>query len=409
MLSEVQLLGAMLRDFGVGKGDRRHPLYADGAGGGVRDARLRAHRRHPFGGVRRLRAEGARDPHRRRQAQAHPLGVSCGIEGARVVPYKPLLDEAIKLAKHKPAGLSHPAAPAMRGGADARPRPRLAQSLGARGRIRQDLANACRSLATDPLYILYTSGTTGIPKGVVRDNGGHMVALKWSMENLYGVKPGEIWWCASDIGWVVGHSYIVYAPLFHGATSIMYEGKPVGTPDAGAFWRVIARAQGGGAVHRADRLPRHQEGRPATASCIGQHDLSKFRTLFLAGERADPPTIQWAEQMLNKPVIDHWWQTETGWCIAGNPVGLGALPVKYGSACVPMPGYDDRRGRRGGKASAGRHHRLDRGEAAAAARRACRRCGSRTSASARAISTNSPATTRPPTPATRTRTATSSS
>ena len=208
--------------------------------------------------------------------------------------------------------------------------------------------------ATDPLYILYTSGTTGRPKGVVRDNGGHMVALKWSMQNLYGVEPGEVCWAASDVGWVVGHSYIVYAPLLHGCTSILYEGKPVGTPDAGAFWRVIAEHGVARLVHRADRVPRHQEGRPARQAIDPQHDLSKFRTLFLAGERADPPTLDWAEELLKVPVIDHWWQTETGWAIAGNPVGLGLLPVKHGSADVPMPGYDVRvLGRRGGRDEAG--------------------------------------------------------
>jgi len=193
-------------------------------------------------------------------------------------------------------------------------------------------------LATDPLYILYTSGTTGIPKGVVRDNGGHLVALKWSMKNLYGVDPGEVYWAASDVGWVVGHSYIVYAPLFHGCTTILYEGKPVGTPDAGAFWRVIAQHKCA-AMFTAPTAFRAIRKEDPDGKLLKQYDLSKFRTLFLAGERADPPTIQWAEEMLKVPVIDHWWQTETGWCIAGNPVGLGSLPVKYGSACVPMPGY----------------------------------------------------------------------
>jgi propionyl-CoA synthetase len=188
------------------------------------------------------------------------------------------------------------------------------------------------------LYILYTSGTTGIPKGVVRDNGGHMVALKWSMKNLYDVDPGEVYWAASDVGWVVGHSYIVYAPLLHGCTSILYEGKPVGTPDAGAFWRVISE-HGCASMFTAPTAFRAIKKEDPQGKLFAQHDLRKFRTLFLAGERADPDTVAWAEKLLKKPVIDHWWQTETGWCIAGNPVGLGQLPVKHGSASVPMPGY----------------------------------------------------------------------
>ena len=191
------------------------------------------------------------------------------------------------------------------------------------------------------VYLAFTSGTTGIPKGVVRDNGGHMVALQWSMKNLYGIEPGESWWAASDIGWVVGHSYIVYAPLFHGCTTILYEGKPVGTPDAGAFWRVIAEHQCA-AMFTAPTAFRAIKKEDPEGKLFSKYDLSKFHTLFLAGERADPDTIQWAERLLKKPVIDHWWQTETGWCIVGNPVGLGQLPVKHGSPTVPMPGYDIR-------------------------------------------------------------------
>jgi propionyl-CoA synthetase len=195
--------------------------------------------------------------------------------------------------------------------------------------------------ATDPLYILYTSGTTGRPKGVVRDNGGHMVALKWSMQYIYGIEPGEVWWTASDIGWVVGHSYIVYAPLLHGCTSILYEGKPVGTPDAGAFWRVIAE-HGAVALFTAPTAFRAIKKEDPQGKLLAQHDIAKFRTLFLAGERADPATLEWAEDQLKVPVIDHWWQTETGWAIAADPVGLGMLPVKHGSPTVAMPGYDVR-------------------------------------------------------------------
>ncbi len=187
--------------------------------------------------------------------------------------------------------------------------------------------------------MLYTSGTTGQPKGVVRDNGGHMVMLKWSMENEFGVKPGEVFWAASDVGWVVGHSYIVYAPLLHGCTTVMFEGKPIGTPDAGTFWRVIAD-HGVVALFTAPTAFRAIKGQDPQGSFIPKYDLSKFRTLFLAGERADPETIRWAERTLKVPVIDHWWQTETGAPITQNPVGLGMLPVKHGSPGVPMPGFD---------------------------------------------------------------------
>jgi propionyl-CoA synthetase len=194
-------------------------------------------------------------------------------------------------------------------------------------------------LATDPLYILYTSGTTGQPKGVIRDNGGHMVALKWTMKNHYDIDPGETFWAASDVGWVVGHSYICYAPLLHGCTTVLFEGKPVGTPDAGTFWRVIAE-HGVAAMFTAPTAFRAIKKEDPKGEHIGRYDLRAFRTLFLAGERADPETIKWAENHLNVPVYDHWWQTETGWPICGNPAGLGPLPVKYGSPTVPMPGYD---------------------------------------------------------------------
>jgi propionyl-CoA synthetase len=336
MLSEVQLLGAMLRDFGVKKGDvviLYMPMVPEAVFAMLACARIGAIHSVVFGGFAPKELATRIDDARPKVI----LSASCGIEGARVVPYKPLLDEAIKLAQHKPDAcliLQRPQCEAaLTPGRDHDWRKTWEHA------VNYAKTSECVPVAaTDPLYILYTSGTTGIPKGVVRDNGGHMVALQWSMQNLYGVKPGEIWWCASDIGWVVGHSYIVYAPLFHGATSVMYEGKPVGTPDAGAFWRVCAD-HGVVALFTAPTAFRAIRKEDPDGKLLKQYDLSKFRTLFLAGERADPPTIQWAEEMLKKPVIDHWWQTETGWCIAGNPVGLGALPVKYGSACVPMPGY----------------------------------------------------------------------
>jgi len=336
MLSEVQLLGAMLRDFGVKKGDvviLYMPMVPEAVFAMLACARIGAIHSVVFGGFAPKELATRIDDARPKVI----LSASCGIEGARVVAYKPLLDEAIKLARHKPDAcliLQRPQCEAtLVEGRDHDWRKTWEHAVNY-----AKTSECVPVLATDPLYILYTSGTTGIPKGVVRDNGGHMVALQWSMQNLYGVKPGEIWWCASDIGWVVGHSYIVYAPLFHGATSVMYEGKPVGTPDAGAFWRVCAD-HGVVALFTAPTAFRAIRKEDPDGKLLKQYDLSKFRTLFLAGERADPPTIQWAEDMLKKPVIDHWWQTETGWCIAGNPVGLGALPVKYGSACVPMPGY----------------------------------------------------------------------
>jgi propionyl-CoA synthetase len=193
--------------------------------------------------------------------------------------------------------------------------------------------------ATDPLYILYTSGTTGIPKGVVRDNGGHLVAMAWSMKHIYGMTPGEVYWAASDVGWVVGHSYIVYAPLIYGCTTILYEGKPVGTPDAGAFWRLISQ-HGVSVLFTAPTAFRAIKRDDPNGEFIKKYDLSRFRTLFLAGERCDPPTLFWAQEHLGVPVIDHWWQTETGWTICGNPTGIELLAVKPGSATVPMPGYD---------------------------------------------------------------------
>ncbi len=339
MLFEVKTLAAILQDFGVGKGDRviiYMPLVPEAVFAMLACARIGAVHSVVFGGF-------AAKELAKRIDDARPkviLSASCGIEPGRIVKYKPLLDEAVAMAESKPSAcivLQRP-----------QERATLLEGRDHDWAGLRDAAIAANKsadcvpvLATDPLYILYTSGTTGIPKGVVRDNGGHAVALKWSMKNLYGVDPGEVWWCGSDIGWVVGHSYIVYGPLLHGATSIMYEGKPVGTPDAGAYWRVIAQHKAV-AFFTAPTAFRAIKKEDPDAKLLPQYDLSHFRTLFLAGERADPPTVQWAEEKLRKPVVDHWWQTETGWCIAGNPVGLGMLPVKHGSATVPMPGWDIR-------------------------------------------------------------------
>jgi len=337
LLDEVKTYAAILRDFGVTKGDRvilYMPMVPEALFAMYACARIGAVHSVIFGGFAAKELATRIDDAKPRLV----ITASCGVEPGRTVAYKPLLDEAFKLAEHKPEFVLLLQRPQLEASMIAGRDHDLAQLRAAA--LRDGKSAECVPLAaTDPLYILYTSGTTGIPKGVVRDNGGHMVALRWSMENLYGVAPGETYWAASDIGWVVGHSYIVYAPLFQGCTSILYEGKPVGTPDAGAFWRVIAE-HGVVALFTAPTAFRAIKKEDPDGKLLAGHDLSKFRTLFLAGERADPDTIQWAEKILKVPVLDHWWQTETGWCIAGNPVGLGQLPVKYGSTCVPMPGYD---------------------------------------------------------------------
>jgi len=263
------------------------------------------------------------------------ISASCGIEVTRIIPYKPLLDGAIELSSHKPAAcviVQRPQSPT---------RLTTARDISWDTLMDAEPVACVPVAATDPLYLLYTSGTTGKPKGVVRDNGGHLVALNWSMKNIYGMNPGEVFWAASDIGWVVGHSYIVYGPLFYGCTSIIYEGKSVGTPDPGAFWRVIAEHKVS-VLFCAPTAFRAIRKEDPGGSHIRKYDLSGFRMLFLAGERCDPDTLHWAEEQLKVPVIDHWWQTETGWAIGANCAGLGLLPVKAGSCTKPVPGYDIR-------------------------------------------------------------------
>lgn len=337
MLDQVSVLGAVLQDLGVGKGDRvliYMPMVPEAIGAMLACARIGAIHSVVFGGF-------AAKELATRIEDAEPkviLAASCGIEPNRVVPYKPLLDLAITMSAMKPEAclvLQRAEGPGtLVEGRDLD----WAQTTAAAKAAGK--SSACAEMAaTDPLYILYTSGTTGKPKGVVRDTGGYMVALDWSMKYLYGIKPGEVFWTASDIGWVVGHSYIVYGPLILGATTLVYEGKPVGTPDAGAFWRVIEEYKVVALFTAPTALRAIKKEDPDCTLKAGR-DMSSFRTLFLAGERADPDTVIWAQQQLNVPVVDHWWQTETGWAIAANPVGLGLLPVKVGSPTVPMPGYD---------------------------------------------------------------------
>jgi len=332
---QVARFAGALRRQGVGQGDRviiYMPMVPEAVIAMLACARLGAIHSVVFGGFAPKELATRID-------DAKPtliLSASCGIEGSRVIPYKPLLDQAIDMASHKPARcliLQRPMETArMVPGRDVDWQEALAAALP---------AECVPVSATDPLYILYTSGTTGIPKGVVRDNGGHAVALKWSMGAVYGMGAGEVYWAASDIGWVVGHSYIVYAPLLKGCTTILYEGKPVGTPDPGAFWRVCAQ-HGVNALFTAPTAFRAIKKEDPRGEHMARHDLSRFRTLFLAGERCDPDTLIWARERLAVPVVDHWWQTETGWPMAANCVGLGMLPVKPGSPTKVVPGYDIR-------------------------------------------------------------------
>jgi propionyl-CoA synthetase len=333
MLDRVSRLAGGLKARGVAKGDRvviYMPAVPEAVIAMLSCARLGAIHSVVFGGF-------ASNELATRIDDAKPKAIfsaSCGIEGSRVVPYKPMLDAAIDLAATKPefvAILQRPQAKAeMKPGRDID----WSEALG-------EPVDCSPVKATDPLYILYTSGTTGAPKGVVRDNGGHAVVLKWTMDNLYATHPGEVFWAASDIGWQVGHSYITYGPLIHGSTSLLFEGKPVGTPDAGTFWRVIAEHDVK-VLFTAPTAIRAIRREDPEGKFVKQHDLKGLRALFLAGERTDPETLRWAEDHLDVPVVDHWWQTETGWPIAGNPLGIERLPVKPGSTSVPMPGWDVR-------------------------------------------------------------------
>jgi propionyl-CoA synthetase len=334
-LTEVSRFAGVIDGQGIRKGDRviiYMPMVPEAIIAMLACARLGAIHSVVFGGFA---------PHElaSRINDASPkliVSASCGIEIDRVIPYKPLLDRAIDLASAKPERCIILQRPQEK-----------ATLVPGRDLDWSELQSGARPVdcvpvaATDPLYILYTSGTTGLPKGVVRDNGGHLVALKWSMKNVYGTEPGEVFWAASDIGWAVGHSYTVYGPLFNGNTTVLYEGKPVGTPDPGAFWRVASN-HGVNTLFTAPTAIRAIKREDPAGDYTRRYDLKLFRALFLAGERCDSDTLLWAEGQLKVPVIDHWWQTETGWPVGANCLGLGLLPTKPGSCTKPVPGYDVR-------------------------------------------------------------------
>jgi propionyl-CoA synthetase len=335
LTDQVARFAGVLSENGVAKGDRvivYMPMIPEAVISMLACARIGAIHSVVFGGF------AAKELATRIQdAQASLIiSASCGIEGSRVIPYLPLLEEALSLAGAEDMQrilVSRPQLPIDN------PHPR-ALLWDKAMETAQPVACVPVS-ATDPIYILYTSGTTGEPKGVVRPNGGHAVALKWTMDHIYNVKPGDVYWAASDIGWVVGHSYIVYAPLLHGCTSILYEGKPVGTPDASAFWRVIEQHKVK-CLFTAPTAFRAIRREDPEGKLLHQHDISSLDALFLAGERCDPDTLHWAEKQLEVPVIDHWWQTESGWAMAANPMGIEVLPVKAGSPTVAVPGYNIR-------------------------------------------------------------------
>ena len=335
LLDQVSRFAGALAAQGVGKGDRvilYMPMVPEAVVAALACARIGAVHSIVFGGF-------AANELAVRIDDCTPkviVTASCGIEPTRTIAYKPLLDEAIALAGHTPDACIILQRPQV-----------MADLVAGRDFTWDDAMAAAQPAgcvpvaATDPLYILYTSGTTGAPKGVVRDNGGHAVALKWSMPNIYDIAPGEVYWAASDVGWVVGHSYIIYAPLLHGSTSVLYEGKPVGTPDPGAFWRVIAE-HAVSVMFTAPTAIRAIRQQDPEGKLLADYDLSGLRALFLAGERCDPDTLEWLQQKLGIPIIDHWWQTETGWAIASNCLGIEQLPVIPGSPTRPCPGWDVR-------------------------------------------------------------------
>lgn len=335
LLSATARFAGALRQLGVGKGDCvviYMPMVPEAVIAMLACARLGAVHSVVFGGFAAhelaVRIDDARP--------TVIVSASCGVEPTRTVDYKPMLDAALEMA-------DHPAPPCVILQREHQP----CQLVDGRDRDWDELMSTAQPVdpvpvkSTDPLYVLYTSGTTGKPKGIVRDNGGHAVALLWSMRHIYDTEPGDVYWAASDVGWVVGHSYIVYGPLLLGATTVLYEGKPVGTPDAGAFWRV-ASEHGVKAMFTAPTAIRAIKKDDPEGQHLGKYDLSGLRYLFQAGERLDPDTYQWAAEKLGLPVVDHWWQTETGWSIAANPMGIEPMPIKPGSATAPMPGYDVR-------------------------------------------------------------------